>query len=228
MSNPIGPTEREHAASLQTQLVHKHPAAIRWMHWINFPVLFIMIYSGLRIYWANHQYFWFPDSFYDLLVLERHLADGMKIHFSFMWIFAINGLTYVTFLLASGEWRVLFPNRATLSEAKDVVLHDLGISKKPLPDRKFNGAQRIAYTGVILLGAGSLITGLAIYKPVQLGWLIALLGGYQAARIEHFYITMAYLAFFVIHIVQVIKAGWNNFRSMVTGYELVKPKIDEA
>ena len=58
------------------------------------------------------------------------------------------------------------------------MLHDLGIRKSPLPRRKFNGAQRLAYTGVILMGAGSLLTGLAIYKPVQLAWLTGLLGGY--------------------------------------------------
>ena len=65
-----------------------------------------------------------------------------------------------------------------------VVLHDLRIRREPLPRRKFNGAQRIAYTGVIAMGAGSLLTGLAIYKPVQLSWLTAILGGYEAARLN--------------------------------------------
>jgi hypothetical protein len=66
-----------------------------------------------------------------------------------------------------------------------------------------------------------LITGLAIYKPVQLGWLTWLLGGYEAARVEHFVLTLGYVLFFVVHISQVIRAGWNNFRAMVTGYEVV-------
>jgi thiosulfate reductase cytochrome b subunit len=71
------------------------------------------------------------------------------------------------------------------------------------------------------MGAGSLVTGLAIYKPVQLAWLTALLGGYQWARWEHFWLTIGYVLFFVIHIVQVARAGWNNFRAMIAGYEIV-------
>ncbi|HEX4591130.1 MAG TPA: thiosulfate reductase, partial [Gemmataceae bacterium] len=77
-----------------------------------------------------------------------------------------------------------------------------------------------AYTGVILMGFGSLVTGLVIYKPTQLDWLSVVLGGYQWARFEHFALTIGYVLFFVVHIAQVGRAGWNNFRAMVTGYEL--------
>ena len=69
------------------------------------------------------------------------------------------------------------------------------------------------------MGFGSLITGLAIYKPTQFSWLIGLLGGYRAARFEHLWLALGYVLFFLIHIVQVIRAGWNNFRAMVGGYE---------
>jgi thiosulfate reductase cytochrome b subunit len=71
------------------------------------------------------------------------------------------------------------------------------------------------------MGGLSLVTGLAIYKPVQVHWLTAVLGGYEWARWEHFWLTMGYVGFFVIHIAQVIRAGWANFRSMVAGYDLV-------
>jgi thiosulfate reductase cytochrome b subunit len=208
----------------------KHPRPIRWMHWINVPVLSVMIWSGLLMYWANDVYsisiggvslfHFFPDWFYKAFGLERKLATGMAYHFFFMWLFAINGLAYVTYTLASGEWRHLLPNRHTPHEAWHVILHDLHLTKKPLPPVKFNGAQRLAYTGVILMGLGSLVTGLAIYKPTQLSWLTMLLGGYTWARAEHFILTIGYVVFFVVHFAQVIKAGWNNFRAMVTGYEL--------
>jgi thiosulfate reductase cytochrome b subunit len=72
------------------------------------------------------------------------------------------------------------------------------------------------------MGIGSILTGLAIYKPVQLGWLMAIFGGYKMSRIIHFALTICYVLFFVIHIVQVIIAGWNNFRAMVTGFEVEK------
>jgi thiosulfate reductase cytochrome b subunit len=196
------------------------------MHWINFPVLAVMIGSGLLIYWANDVYalgpvHFFPDWFYRLLHLDHGLAVGMAFHFVFMWIFAINGACYALYTFFSGEWRHLLPNRHTLREAWDVVLHDLNIRKTPLPRAKFNGAQRLAYTGVILMGAGSLLTGLAIYKPTQLAWLTSLLGGYAWARAEHFALALGYVLFFIVHITQVVRAGWNNFRAMVTGYELV-------
>jgi thiosulfate reductase cytochrome b subunit len=70
------------------------------------------------------------------------------------------------------------------------------------------------------MGAGSVITGLAIYKPVQLGWLTELLGGYEFARLVHFALTIGYLLFFLIHLIQVVRAGWSNFQSIVTGYEI--------
>jgi thiosulfate reductase cytochrome b subunit len=211
------------------RLEPKHPRAIRWMHWINVPVLGIMIWSGLMIYWANDVYdlnlgvvsvHFFPDWFYKALHLDFRLAEGMAWHFTFMWFFALNGICYVLYTLISGEWRHLLPNRQTPREAWHVVLHDLKLRKTPLPRAKFNGAQRLAYTGVILMGAGSLVTGLAIYKPTQLAWLTSLLGGYTWARGEHFALTIGYVLFFVIHISQVIRAGWNNFRAMVSGYEL--------
>ena len=124
------------------------------------------------------------------------LAEGMGLHFTFMWIFAINGLLYVLYLALSGEWKYLLPKRDTLRAALQVVLHDLKIRKAPLPREKFNGAQRIAYTSVVFMGLGSLLTGLAIYKPIQLSWLTALFGGYMIARWIHFWLTMGFCAFF--------------------------------
>ncbi|HTQ41068.1 MAG TPA: cytochrome b/b6 domain-containing protein [Pirellulales bacterium] len=221
------------------RLEHKHPRPIRWMHWLNVPLLFGMIWSGLMIYWANDVFrigignwtlaHFFPDWFYEALRLDHRLAEGMSWHFAIMWVFAINGICYVTYTFASGEWRHLLPNRKSFREAWMVILHDLHLSKIEPPKRKFNGAQQFAYTGVVLMGFGSLVTGLAIYKPIQVVWLTSLLGGYAWARWEHFWLTMGYLFFFVIHISQVIRAGWNNFRAMVTGYELTsteKPSHD--
>lgn len=113
----------------------KHPLAIRWFHWVNFPLLFLMIWSGLQIYWANAVYrlglgshtllYLFPESFFETLGIPRRLAEGMSLHFFFMWFFAINGLLYVIYTLISGEWRYLVPNRHSFREAIQVVLHDL-------------------------------------------------------------------------------------------------------
>lgn len=190
-----------------------------------------MIWSGLLIYWANDVYRlgwgdttilkFFPKSFYEALNIKFRLAEGMNYHFLFMWLFAANGVAYVLYLFFSGEWKLIFPNRRSLKESWQVILHDLHI-KKDLPvQKKYNAAQRIAYTGVIIMGIGSLLTGLAIYKPVQLGWLCNLLGGYEWARAEHFILTILFTLFFLVHIIQVILAGWNNFRGMVAGFEVI-------
>lgn len=216
------------------KIVTKHPLAIRWFHWINFPVLAIMIWSGLLIYWANDVYAikingktfiqFFPDSFHKALNLPFRLAEGMAYHFFFMWLFYLNGLLYVLYTIFSGEWKLLVPNKNSFKEAWQVLLHDLHIRKYEPPQLKYNGGQRIAYTAIIVMGFGSVITGLAIYKPVQFSWLTWLCGGYEAARLEHFILTIGYCLFFIIHIVQVMRAGWKNFRSMITGFDVIAKK----
>jgi thiosulfate reductase cytochrome b subunit len=231
------------------QLEKKHPLAIRWMHWVNFPVLFTMIWSGLLIYWNDSDNAYqhphavyrigvgsltlvrmFPPWFWKAINAPYRVTEGLGYHFFFMWIFAINGILYVSYLLISGEWRVLVPERKSIRDAIQVTLVDLHLRKGLPPQGKYNGAQRIAYTAVVLMGMGSLVTGLSIYKPTQVHWITSLLGGYEMARWEHFWLTMGFCAFFVVHVVQVILAGWNNFRSMVSGYEIVpaaKAQLEE-
>jgi thiosulfate reductase cytochrome b subunit len=198
-----------HVPPATIRLERKHPLAIRWMHWINFPILFIMILSGIRIYWNDsdnahlhpHAVYrigygsftilrFFPDSVWNALHIPWHVTQGMGDHFFFMWLFAFNGLA------------------------------SLRLRKGLESQKKYNGAQRIAYTTVIGMGAASLITGLAIYKPTQLHYLTTLLGGYEWARCEHFWLTIGFCIFFLVHVAQVAFAGWNNFRSMVSGFEI--------
>ncbi|MFZ1700159.1 MAG: cytochrome b/b6 domain-containing protein [Pyrinomonadaceae bacterium] len=219
------------------QLETKHPLAIRWLHWINFPLLAMMIWSGMLIYWANPVYgIWiggyevfhfFPAWFNEFLGIPYRLAEGLQLHFFFMWLFAINGVIYVIYTIASGEWRAIVPVPSSFKRAPLVALHDAHIVKKKPPQGKYNDAQRIAYTSVIVMGAGSLLTGLAIYKPLQLAWLTTLFGGYQWARWLHFWLTILFVLFFFVHLVQVVIAGWSNFRSMITGREIVDAVAEE-
>jgi len=208
----------------------KHLVGTRWFHWINFPLLSIMIWSGLLIYWAFPTYtlgplHFFPDWFYNAFHMKQRLAEGMALHFFFMWLFAINGVLYVAYTLISGEWRLLVPqSTSAFRDAWYVVLHDLRLRKDLPSQEKYNAAQQIAYTAIVVMGAGSLLTGLAIYKPTQLSWLAALFGGYQMARWFHFALTILYVLFFGLHVGQVLLAGWNNFRSMVSGWEVVDGK----
>lgn len=211
-------------------IVNKHPLAIRWFHWLNFPLLAVMIWSGLLIYWAYDPYAiklfgktvfkFFPEWFYQKYSIKRRLAEGMAFHFAFMWLFMVNGILYVAYTCFSGQWRYLLPKKSSWREAWLVLLHDLHLRKTVPPHNKYNAAQRIAYTAVIVMGLGSLLTGFAIYKPVQFNWLVTICGGYKTARLIHFALTIGYCLFFVIHIIQVIVAGWQNFISMVRGFEV--------
>ncbi|MEO8870272.1 MAG: cytochrome b/b6 domain-containing protein [Granulicella sp.] len=229
-----------------SQIREKHPLAIRWMHWVNFPLLFTMIWSGILIYWADsipdvghpskvyrvgigsHTLFrFFPDWFYAALHVQYKLTTGLGYHFFFMWLFAINGIAYIAYLIFSGAWRDIVPSRHALRDAWHVFLHDLHLRKEAPHHRKYNSAQRIAYTLVILMGAASCLTGLAIWKPTSLHWITTLCGGYETARWLHFWLTIGFVAFFLIHVWQVVLAGWNNFRSMVSGDELVTRDTSE-
>lgn len=205
---------------------------MRWFHWVNFPVLTVMIWSGMLIYWASDTYkiqigntllfHFFPEGFYKFFGLSAHLAEGQSFHFLLMWAFTLNGVLYVLYTIISGEWRDLVPQKNSFKEAWLVLLHDLHIRKTAPPQGKYNAAQRIAYSSIIVMGIGSAVTGLAIYKPVQFYWLCWVCGGYHFARIIHFALTIGYCLFFMIHILQVVLAGWRNFQSVVTGFEVTE------
>jgi hypothetical protein len=141
------------------RLERKHPLAIRWMHWINFPILFTMIWSGLLIYWNDSDNAYqhphavyrvgigsltlvrmFPPWFWKAINAPYRVTEGLGYHFFFMWIFAINGILYVAYLLISGEWRLLVPERRSIRDAIQVTLVDLHLSKGLPPQRKYNGA----------------------------------------------------------------------------------------
>ena len=216
------------------EIIEKHPLAIRWFHWVNFPILALMIWSGMLIYWASSVYnikigdtvifHFFPKSFSEKLGIPFRLAEGMNLHFFFMWLFFINGVFYVLYLIFSKEYKLMLPQKRSFIEAFQVVLYDLKIRKIKPEQTKYNAAQRIAYSLVIVMGLGSLLTGLAIYKPVQLSGLTYIFGGYANARIIHFALTILFCLFFLVHVLQVILAGWQNFISMIRGFEVKRKK----
>ncbi len=219
----------------------KHPRPNRWMHWINFPLLTIMIWSGIRIYWADradpfgvgigligwHWFDLFPDAVNERLDLNQKLARGMAFHFAVGWLFTINGVAYGLYLWRSGGWRHLVPEKESLKDAAKVTARDLRLSKAPLPPQgRYNGAQRLSYSLILFLGVIAILTGLAIYRPTQLSFLTFMFGGYEMARSIHFFVTLAFIGFFVVHVLQVFLSGFGNFWSMVVGYELEEAEDD--
>lgn len=203
------------------KITEKHPLWLRLVHWLNVPVLGLMIWSGLLIYWANDIYpGFFPDWFYNAFKINGKLAEGLAVHFFAAWFFILIGVIYLAKFILSGHWREILPTKETFKYAIPTVLHDMGLRETAPAQGKFNAIQRLAYSGFIVLGILMVLTGFAIYKPVQLHWLAASFGGYKTARLVHFSATILICVFIFVHVLQVIRAGWNNFRAMIAGFEV--------
>ncbi len=192
------------------------PALVRVTHWANLVLLAIMAGSGLRILVAypflgqvGAAYGWYPLQGVrppGALVIGGWLAGARHWHFAFAWLFAANAAVYVVYLFASGEWRrrLFFPRRDARN-AWQTVLHDLHLRRQaPAPVGLYNGMQRLTYTAVLAMAPLVILSGLAMYKPVQLPRLTALLGGYDAARAIHLAVLAALALFTVVHVVQVL------------------------
>ena len=175
---------------------------------------------------------------YDRLALgTRQLAIALRLHWALAFLFMANGALYAIGLVAGGGWRALLPRGSDAGDALRMLRYYLGvvpmaILRRPWPHpparSKYNALQRAAYFSVSLFGALAVLSGWAMHKPVQLGWLERMFVSYDGARVVHF-VSMVVLAGFVIpHVALVVADGWDTFRSMVTGWSArVRPAPGE-
>ena len=196
----------------QAQWVKVHPLVVRVTHWINAFAILIMVASGWRIYNASPLFgFRFPND----LTLGGWLAGALQWHFAALWLLVLNGIVYVGYGIFSGHFRrKLFPltPRAVLSDMLAALRGKLAHDDLAV----YNAAQRAAYLAIILCLAVLVLSGLAIWKPVQLQELAALMGGYEGARLVHFF-AMALMVFIaLVHIVMVILVP-RTFPTIITG-----------
>ncbi|QDE65651.1 thiosulfate reductase [Myxococcus xanthus] len=203
------------------------PWLIRVTHWLNVPLLLIMAASGLQILVAypmlgpqGRPYGWYPFQGIpppEWMRLGNWLAGARHWHFAFAWFLMLNGVAYVLYLALSGEWRRrLFLPRRDTRNALDTLAFYLRVRKHAPAQGLYNGLQRLAYTGTLALGLLAVLSGLVLYKPVQLGALTSLLGGYDAARAIHLVILVLLALFTVGHIVLVLLHP-RSLAEMVTG-----------
>jgi Ni/Fe-hydrogenase b-type cytochrome subunit len=201
------------------QKEYHHPVFIRITHWVNAVALLIMVTSGWRIYNASPLFgFSFPDS----ITFGGWLAGARMWHFFGMWVFAINGVVYVLYniLTRHGRRTTIF-RKSDVSGVLPMILYYLRIRKEHPPQKKYNALQKLAYTVVPLLALGGILSGIAIYWPVQFSGVTSLFGGYETARLWHFICMSALVLFFAGHLLMVAIAGWDNFLSMITGWRKV-------
>ncbi|AJP59883.2 thioredoxin reductase [Pandoraea vervacti] len=188
------------------------PVWLRVTHWLNVLAVVVMVMSGWRIYNASPIFaFRFPNE----MTLGGWLGGALLWHFAAMWLLAANGLIYLLTNLASGRFvRRFFPLtlRGVVSDlfaaARGRLAHD--------DPRHYNQVQRAAYLFAVLDLVLLIASGLAIWKPVQLGWLCTLFGGFQGARLVHFIAMAGLVGFVAIHVVMVALVP-RTLRTMLTG-----------
>ena len=191
----------------------KHPLVVRITHWINAFAVLVLVASGWRIYNAAplFEFFRFPSE----LTLGGWLAGALQWHFAAMWLLALNGLVYLVYGIASGHFR-----RKLLPISPRAVLHDVAQALRGRLSHEdlsvYNAAQRAAYLALIAALALLVLSGLAIWKPVQLQELAALMGGYEGARLVHFICMAAVVLIVIVHVVMVALVP-RTLPSMITG-----------
>jgi thiosulfate reductase cytochrome b subunit len=192
-----------------------HPAWVRITHWINVLAMFVMITSGWRIYDASPLFpFIIPRAITIGDGLDG-LTGALLWHFAAMWLFFVNGAIYIALGLLTGRFR-----RKLLPIRPAEVLRDLRAAltgKLSHADLSvYNAVQRLLYLGVIGAGIVMVLTGLSIWKPVQLQELAAVFGGYDAARYVHFFAMTTIVVFLLVHITLAVLVP-RSLRAMIIG-----------
>ena len=190
-----------------------HPRWVRVTHWINALAILMMIGSGWQVYDASplFNFIYFPPQ----IALGGWLAGALLWHFAAMWLLVINGIVYVTLGMVTGRFRrKLLPirprdvSRDFIAALRGKLAHDdLSV---------YNAVQRLLYVGVILAGIVIVLSGLSIWKPVQVKYLTAFFGGYDVARYVHFYAMASIVGFLIVHIVLALIVP-KSLRAMIFG-----------
>jgi thiosulfate reductase cytochrome b subunit len=188
------------------------PAWVRTMHWINALAMILMIMSGWQIYNASPL---FDFRFSHAITLGGWLGGALLWHFAAMWLLMLNGLAYLITGLATGRFRKkLLPitPSGVISDVRAALTFNLAHDDLS----KYNYVQKLLYAGIIAVGIVIVLSGLSIWKPVQLQWLTALFGGYDVARYVHFICMSAIVAFLIVHVLLALLVP-KSLRAMIIG-----------
>ena len=223
----------EHGAELQVgdskdgAVTRRHHWVVRLTHWINAVAVSIMITSGLRIFNAYPAFARRGETFccYPFegkaipawMTFGGWLAGARNWHFAMMWVLVVNGLIYLGFIYLHGEWRDLAPRRGDIRNMAQMLKFYLFLRREHPHQGKHNALQKETYFLFPILGALTVLSGLAIWKPVQLAPLTQLLGGYVWARYWHFLAMLAITGLALIHIIMVFAVDPYSLRAIVLG-----------
>jgi thiosulfate reductase cytochrome b subunit len=210
MTSVVAETDRAALERAAESVVH--PLWLRVTHWINAVAVLVMVGSGWQIYNASPLFsFTFPRG----ITLGGWLAGALLWHFAAMWLLVVNGIVYLTLGILTGRFR-----RKLLPIRPREVAADLGAAlafKLSHDDLSvYNAVQKLLYVGVILAGIVIVLSGLSLWKPVQLQELTALFGGYEAARYVHFCAMATIVGFLIVHVALAILVP-KSLRAMIIG-----------
>ena len=217
--------DSEHRTGMPRRPIYEHPWAVRLAHWVNAVTITVLTLSGLQIFNA------FPSfgakvpqvdlvtAVPQAITLGGWLGGALQWHFTFMWFFIGAAALYVVFQVASGHYRTVLFVPSDVRHVWPMVRHYFLFGPKPPAAAQYNALQKLAYTSALAFGALSMLTGLVMYKPVQLSTLGLVFGGYDGARLVHFLAMCGLLSFIPGHLVMVALHGWDNFASMLTGWK---------
>src|SRR6266550_1229533 len=204
-----------------------HHPIVRLTHWVNVVALTIMVGSGLRIFNAYPAFARRGETFCcspfehkpipKALTFGGWLGGARNWHFAMMWLLVVNGLIYLAFIYLHGEWRDVVPRKSFARDSVAMVSYYLFIRKRHPLQGKYNALQRGTYFILPILGVVAVISGIAIWKPVQLQLLTDLMGGYVWARYWHFLSMVLLVALSAIHIFMVFTVDPYALRSIITG-----------
>jgi thiosulfate reductase cytochrome b subunit len=217
---PVSPKDFKTMSSLTVSDPHVTPATgkviqpawVRAMHWTNAFAMVLMIMSGWQIYNASPL---FDFRFSHAITLGGWLGGALLWHFAAMWLLMVNGLVYLIVGLATGRFRKkLLPITPTgvVSDVKAALTFKLAHDDLT----KYNYVQKLLYAGIIAVGIVIVLSGLSIWKPVQLYWLSALFGGYEIARYVHFICMSLIVAFLIVHVALALLVP-KSLRAMIIG-----------
>jgi len=249
---------RAASAAEPVRVVNKHDGLVRAAHWAHVPLLLGLIVSGLAIYWAAPVFrhaptpgnprgdylvdagralaSWFGATgetrywlYERMSVGPMQLANALRLHWLFAYLYMACGALYVAGLVRGGGWRALLPRRSDPAEALAMIRFYMGVipaalARKPWPHPiiagKYNALQRAAYLTMPLVGALVVLSGWAMHHPATLGWLERLFVSYDGARIVHFACMVILGGFMIPHVILAIADGWDTLRGMVTGWSV--------
>jgi thiosulfate reductase cytochrome b subunit len=190
-----------------------HPLAVRVMHWVNAVAMVILIGSGWKIYNDEVLFGWlhFPD----WITIGGEAQGALQWHFFAMWILAINGLIYLIYGIVSGRFRrKLFPirPREIIADIRDALRFRLAHDDIT----HYNAVQKVLYAGILLVIVLQVLSGLAVWKPVQFSELASLFYSFQGSRLVHFFGMAAIVAFLVVHVLLALIVP-KTIGAMITG-----------